>query len=408
MTTRRHFLTQAIAGTATASVCRFAIPDESQLPNARHRSKAMIPMPSVAWREATPIWVAHRELTRTEIAPFPPDPSGFATMHGSLKQYPAFDSLLRSIAVPLYADFCSVQDKGGRWHMMGIEIKEEVPGHPTLHHFVGEPLRGPYSRLPPIESSFPLPKRPDQFLKMCAPCVVWKDNETALMFYAHVVAGVENGVEKIYDASMRVLQSKDPRLEAWTPRLDPAFAEKNIIFRENFCKDPEIIWEEERKLYLMHYGTGEGWSDPEDQCVLRGRTSPDLSVWSEPRTLMVAFGASRGRVDFRAEKRRSLLSLGLWFRLGTNVAVHFGGSIQLWRSRPESHHGTARSHARNRVCRRSVLDPLRRNSFRVRPRLGVARSLGHLHSAAQVGGSRLGRAGQDHPSMSDLSGVWHT
>ena len=345
MTTRRQFFKQGVASGAVAMTSRFATAADSRHAKTSLSGKVMLPMPSVPWREATPIGGPHRELTRAEMAPFQSDPSGFANMQSSLKQARTYGPLLKSIGALIYNDFCLVQDKTGRWHTMGDEINLDIRGIPTLYHFVSRGIEGPYTRLQPVGSGFSVSQLPGRALTMTAPCVIWKDDRTALMFYAHVISGEQNGVEKIYDASIRVLESTDAKLESWAPRFDPAFPEQNVVFRENYCRDPEVIWDKERRLYLMYYVIGDGWTDPQAQCVLRVRTSRDLSTWSEPKTLMAPPAGYRAAESIFVLKKDDLYYLWLcgfdYGRMSLYISedpLNFGDPV---RNRVMEQHGHA-------------------------------------------------------------------
>lgn len=246
----------------------------------------MIPMPSVPWTEAKLIVGAHSRLSRKEMEKFPRDPTGFADLQKSRREAGAFNALRKSNGYVSYADFYLVEDSTGGWHCIGIEMDPDVEGFPTFHHHVSDRLDGTYRRVEPVASGFLLPDGDNVSLLMCSPSVAWKDEQTALMFYGHQITRIGKDGLPEYDASMRVLQSNDGRLESWSPRYDAAFQGQNVVFRENCCRDPEILWVEERKLYFMYYCTGDGWKN-EEECALRVRTSPDLSKWSEAKTLMV-------------------------------------------------------------------------------------------------------------------------
>lgn len=246
-------------------------------------SAVMIPMPSTRWEDAKAIGPPAWRRPREQMDRVPISATGFSSLNDTLAGWKSVGPQQK----PIYADFCEVRDRSGRWHLVGIEVDPSISGYPTFYHYVSDRLTGNYVRLPSISGGPAAPNPPGQILKMCAPCVVWKDPETALMFYGHVIDRISaTGQEETFDASIRVLESVDARLEKWVPRSDPELEEGNILFHEKFSRDPEIIWDDRRKLYLMYYAVGDGWSDPEDRCVLKIRTSPDLRKWSEPKTLM--------------------------------------------------------------------------------------------------------------------------
>ena len=283
-TTRRRFLKRAAMASLVSPAVGWEGMTTAVSPTRRNADRSvMIPTLSVPWEQAQPIGPTAWKLTRDQLGKLPISDSGFSNFKDSL----AAGKSLGPMTKPLYADFCEVQDKLGRWHLMGIELSPNIPGQPAFYHYVSDRLTEGYERLPSVSSNFPLPVRRDLTLNMCSPCVVWEDERTALMFYAHVISGASPaGVEMIYDASMRVLECTDGRFEKWVPRCDPEFQEENILFHETYCRDPEIIWDDKRCIYLMYYAVGVGWTDSEASCVLRVRSSPNLRTWSEPMTLM--------------------------------------------------------------------------------------------------------------------------
>jgi len=247
--TRRLFLARLSAAVAASVITRPA--------SARPApSKILIPKPSVPWPQATRIIGG---------------PDWFA-------QYPAGTLAEPGNTDPGFNDFCLIQDKSNRWHCIGISA--EMGNDSTLFHGVSDHVDGHYTVLPRIHSGVADEK---VVRHMWAPFAVWKDTTTALLFYAHIETDPKDDSEI---TTMRVLESRDPKLESWHPLNASQLPQGNIAFSEHFDRDPMILWDDDRRCYLMYYVVGNGWADPEPSNVVCVRQSSDLITWGPPKTLM--------------------------------------------------------------------------------------------------------------------------
>jgi hypothetical protein len=163
---------------------------------------------------------------------------------------------------------------------MGIAHRDETGEAPTLYHAVGDRIDGEYAFLDSIESGLADAGR----VSMYSPFVVWKDAETAVMYYCHISRDPATGDEA---HTMRVLESTDVGLERWTPSRIGAIDEGNVVFAEPTARDVAMLWDPELGQFLMYYvvtpdGSLEPGRSDERANVVRLRLSADLTAWSEP------------------------------------------------------------------------------------------------------------------------------
>lgn len=171
-----------------------------------------------------------------------------------------------------YSDFCLIEDKLGRWHCIGIGGEDSRDD--TLFHAVADKLAGPYHHLPKIVSGkTPAPRH------MWAPFAIWKDETTALLYYAHMVEDV--------GFTERLLTAAAPGLEEWTPYTGGELRDGNIVFEEPSDRDACIFWDDTVGAYLMYYAAhGPLPSQGNEADVIRVRTSKDLIHWDKPVTVI--------------------------------------------------------------------------------------------------------------------------
>src|SRR5579871_5470463 len=331
VTTRRQFVKNTALSFVSAPLVANPVCTAATLFDSHRKRPIMIPQLTLRWQDAEAIGPPSRRLSQAEIDAIPVSMTGFSTLNESL----AIWRKLGPLKEPTYADFCEIKDRSGRWHLFGIEIVPNLLGN-NLYHYVSDHLTGRYVRLPSITGGLSAERRADRVTRMCSPCIVWKDRQTAFMFYGHVIDKISaDGSEEIYDASIRILESTDPKLEKWVPKEGPGFLEKNILFREKYCRDPEVIWDDKRQLYFMYYAVGDGWTDPEVRCVIRVRSSRDLIKWSEPKTLLAPPPGYRAAESPCILKRDDLYYLWVsgvdWGRMSLYVSedpLNFGDPVR--------------------------------------------------------------------------------
>jgi hypothetical protein len=146
----------------------------------------------------------------------------------------------------------------------------------------------------------------DAKVHMWPPFAIWRDEQTALMFYSHHVTDA-TGTRT--EASIRVLESNDPKLELWKPAAYPQFQDTNKVFAEKVVRDPAILWDKRQRVFLMYYVACIGLEDREEDNVVRARHSPDLLSWSEPTTVMLPPPGYRAAESIFVLKRDGLYYL---------------------------------------------------------------------------------------------------
>ena len=150
-----------------------------------------------------------------------------------------------------HGDMCFIKDKLGRWHCIGISQPDC-----SLFHAVCEKLDERYRYLPRITTDDPLIKF------MWAPHVIWKDSNTAYLYYFHFSKESQ---------SMRLLVSHDPGLERWADYSGPE-VKGNLLFEEVGDRDPCVFYDDSEKCYLMYYAS----TGP-----IKVRKSQDMIRWSD-------------------------------------------------------------------------------------------------------------------------------
>jgi len=216
---------------------------------------------SVAGREQT-VWV-----------PYPGKPWAQATRIVGHRSQPDLETFERQRAenrprLPLYNDFCLVQDGIGRWHCIGILFEGASSAdyrQDRLFHCVAHSIDGPYQQLDRLDLGF------GSQAGVWAPFVL-RAPTRSVMFYATN----ENGARSIREA-----QASDATLESWH-RLP---GRQEVIVAEPAARDPQVIFNEKLNRYLLYYVATVS-TEGQQSNVVRLRTSTDLSTWSGPRTVL--------------------------------------------------------------------------------------------------------------------------
>jgi len=206
---------------------------------------------------------------RTVLVPYPGKPWAQATRIVGNRSQPDLEAFERQRAqdkpqLPLYNDFCIVQDRRGRWHCIGILFEGVSSANfrqDRLFHCVARSIDGPYQQVERVDLGFG-PKA-----GVWAP-FVFRSSERAAMFYATV----ENGA-----SSIRKAAASDATLQSWQ-RLPE---NEEIVVVEPHARDPHVIFNQELAQYLLYYVATVSAVN-----VVRLRTSTDLLTWSEPRTVL--------------------------------------------------------------------------------------------------------------------------
>lgn len=170
------------------------------------------------------------------------------------------------------SDFLLIQDKQERWHCIGIGGQGHIQD--SFFHAVSDNLLSRFTYTTRVESNGDKPLTGMAW--MWAPYAIYADDNTAYMFYCHVVEGTEQ-------AQMRVLQSTDSTLDHWVRAKRKEWKQGNIAFIEGGDRDPCIFFDDKAQLYFMYYS---GTHPEKNESSVNLRTSPDLINWSEPVSVM--------------------------------------------------------------------------------------------------------------------------
>ena len=242
--TRKEFLRRIAAGCAGTVLPLREGSASEQFPPANW--SLSIPYPAKAWSQVNRIVGDRAQLS----------------LDGLKGKAPSFDR------TPLYNDFCLTQSVDGCWHCIGILFEGKSPTEfrqDRLFHYVADSIRGPYHSVGLLDLGY------GKGEGVWAPCIV-RDEERTLMYYAHA------DEERL---SIRVAQAEDSQLRRWHRGVNG----KEVLVSEKGARDPEIIKDQRKGLYLMYYvcevKSGNDWKG-----VVRVRTSTNLVDWSEPRTVL--------------------------------------------------------------------------------------------------------------------------
>jgi hypothetical protein len=242
--TRKQFLEGITAGWLAS----FWSPSSDALAIAAPAAggRLLIPYPARPWTQSTRLVGDRPQLSLAEV-------------EGRL---PDFSRL------PLYNDFSLVSDAAGRWHCIGILFEGASAKdfrQDRLFHYVADRVQGPYHSIGYVDLGY------GRGSGVWAPFILRERNRT-LMFYA---ARAE------HDMSIRVAEAIDPNLRSWRRGVDGV----EIIVQERHARDPQIIHDEHRGIYVLYFiasvRSDAGWQD-----VVWFKTSTDLLSWSDPRTLL--------------------------------------------------------------------------------------------------------------------------
>jgi len=171
-----------------------------------------------------------------------------------------------------HSDFCLIKDRRDRWHCIGIGGRDSKDN--SLFHAVGEKLTEPFVYRDKLVGE--VGPKPDH---MWAPYAIWKDEDKALLYYAHFTDGAEQ--------AMRVYVGEGPDLEVWKPYAGDALLRENVVMEEPAERDACIFWDDALDSYIMYYAASTSETDERGRTgnVIRARLSKDLCVWSGPRTV---------------------------------------------------------------------------------------------------------------------------
>ncbi len=170
------------------------------------------------------------------------------------------------------SDFLLIQDKQSRWHCIGIGGQGHIQD--SFFHAVSDNLLEHFTYTDRVHSNGTKPL--SNMAWMWAPYAVYADEDTAYLFYCHVLKGTEQ-------AQMRVLQSTDASLDTWVKADREEWKGGNIAFEEGGDRDACIFFDDTAQTYFMYY-SGTHPARPESSINLR--TSEDLIHWSEPVSVM--------------------------------------------------------------------------------------------------------------------------
>jgi len=116
---------------------------------------------------------------------------------------------------------------------------------------------------------------------MWAPFAVWKNENTAYLYYGH---GVQMSDEFF---TLRMLVAHAPDLETWKPYTGNQLQYDNVAFVEPDGHDACIFWDKNLAAYIMYYAAKVPTDNSSElEGVIRARTSRDLLKWSQPHTVL--------------------------------------------------------------------------------------------------------------------------
>ncbi len=241
--TRKQFL----EGISAGCLAGFLPSSLDVLDSASPRGRLLIPYPARPWTQSTRLVGDRPQRSLAEV-------------QGKLPDYRR---------LPLYNDFSLVSDAAGRWHCIGILFEGTSARNfrqDRLFHYVAHSIQGPYHSVGYVDLGY------GRGCGVWAPFILRERNRT-LMFYA---ARTEQR-----EMSIRIAEAIDPQLRSWRRGVNGV----EIIVQGNHARDPQIIHDEKRGLYILYYiASNQGDSGPEDVVWLK--TSTDLLSWTEPRMLL--------------------------------------------------------------------------------------------------------------------------
>jgi len=247
MITRKDFLKSILASSVAGALPHGAFANGA----LGVKGPLMIPYPAKPWAQATCIVGSRPRLNLADV---------------KAGDYSA-------AMLPLYNDFCLVQDVSGRWHCIGIlmegssfqDIRDD-----RLFHYVADSVQGPYRSIGVVDFGY------GKSAHVWAPFIFADGHRSVMFYHYHRDASSK-------ESSIRLAEAADPRLESWR-RGDTS---KEVLLSEPDARDPHVIRDLQSGVYLMYYVCSvRSPSDLEE--VVRVRTSSNLLAWSEPRTVLGA------------------------------------------------------------------------------------------------------------------------
>jgi hypothetical protein len=164
----------------------------------------------------------------------------------------------------------SLFGRPGRWVCMAVETDRPEALFIGMNDRLTTAFRPPAPAAEPFLSQQQIPGALGDAREMRGPFVRLLDPVTPLLCYGQHFA------EKAGRATVPRMQMLVLGRNGWQPYGPERSLGAQFLFEEEGCRDPMILWDPERSVFVMYYVGPPGG--------VQARTSTDLLTWSEPLT----------------------------------------------------------------------------------------------------------------------------